>query len=380
MPKRFNLLTVILLVMMVIALSRSGLGAPKITADAAVVLDARTGSIIYGSSSYQRRPPASITKILTGIIALETGRLHDQVLVSPDAVYTEGSSIYLQPGEKITLEELIWGAMLESGNDACVAIAEYLAGNEYEFSYLQNRKAKAIGAWDTQFVNPHGLPDPEHYSTAYDLGLMARYALRNRKFQQIVRTCEKKPDQTGMARSYINTNRLLWSYSGCDGVKTGTTREAGQCLVASASRRGRQLVAVVLHSDNRWDDAARLLDYGFDHTELVKIAAAGQPVKIKLADGLEPGLDCRTASDLYIVLPAAKVPQVNTKYVTLPNLKSPVFRGEKVGEIQVWLDGNLLARTNLLAAVTMPARNWFTVLIWRGYRPLLAWLKKWHVL
>ena len=132
---------------------------------------------------YEQRPPACFTKILTAIIALEKGRLSDIVTASPNASYTEGSSIYLQPGEKLTLEELIWGALLESGNDACVAIAEHLSGDEEGFSKLQNRKAKAIGAWDTNFVNPHGLSVPNHYTTAYDLGAVARYALRNSQFQ-----------------------------------------------------------------------------------------------------------------------------------------------------------------------------------------------------
>jgi len=167
MYRRFSLVFWVTLKLILVVVITHGYctGAPDVTADAAVVLDARTGSILYGRWPYEQRPPASTTKILTAIIALEKGRLSDIVTASPNASYTEGSSIYLQPGEKLTLEELIWGALLESGNDACVAIAEHLSGDEEGFSKLQNRKAKAIGAWDTNFVNPHGLsvPNPLYY-------------------------------------------------------------------------------------------------------------------------------------------------------------------------------------------------------------------------
>ena len=382
MDKRSRIViwTTVVLFLTVVMSSRVCNGAPDITADAAVVLDARTGSILYGRCLYQERPPASTTKILTAIIALEKGRLGDIVTISPKAGYTEGSSIYLRPGEKLTLEELMWGALLESGNDACVAIAEHLAGSEEDFSELQNRKAKAIGAWDTHFVNPHGLSDPKHYTTAYDLGTMARYSLRNSKFQKIVRSQEKIPERLGETRSFFSTNRLLWSYSGCDGVKTGTTEAAGQCLVASASRGGRQLVAVVLHSDDRWKDAAALLDYGFSHTKLLKLASAGQVTYFPLEYGLKTVLTARAASDLYVVVPANMAEQLNTLWLPLSDLKAPVGYGEKVGEVQVWIQGKLIARTNLVSASNIPSRTLLNVLLWQVYRPLLFQLRVWHLL
>jgi D-alanyl-D-alanine carboxypeptidase (penicillin-binding protein 5/6) len=355
-------------------------GLPDITADAAVVLDARTGSILYARHPYQQRPPASTTKILTTIVALENGRLSDQVTISPNAGHTEGSTIYLRPGEKLALEELIWGALLESGNDACVAIAEHLAGSEVEFSKLQNRKAKAVGAWDTHFVNPHGLTDPNHYTTAYDLGAIARYALRNSKFQQIVRTQEKQSQEPDEIRSFFNTNRLLWSYGGCDGVKTGTTSAAGQCLVASASKKGRQLVAVVLHSDDRWSDATALLDYGFASSCLLKPASVGQVTQFPLPGGLSSMLTARAASDLYIVVPSELAGQVRVLWQPISNLKAPVNRGDKIGEVQVWLQDEFIGSTSLQATSTMPARSLITILLWQVYRPLLFRLRSWHLL
>lgn len=382
MCRRLKKLVWMLILLSLVLLKARGWCAalPDITADAAVILDARTGSILYGRKPYERRPPASTTKILTAIVALEKGHLNDIVTITPNVSYTEGSSIELRPGEKLTLEELIWGALLESGNDACVAIAEHLAGSEANFSRLQNRKAKTVGAWDTHFVNPHGLSDPEHFTTAYDLGTIARYALRNSKFQEIVRSREKQPQKPGENRSFFNTNRLLWSYSGCDGVKTGTTEAAGQCLVASASKGGRQLVAVVLHSDDRWYDAAALLDYGFSNTSLLKLVSAGQVIQFPLPGGLQHIFTARAASDLYVVVPQELVGQITVLREPLPDLKAPVKRGDKVGEVQVWLQGRLLGRTNLLATTNIPAKTIITTLVWQFYRPLLVHLRTWHLL
>jgi D-alanyl-D-alanine carboxypeptidase (penicillin-binding protein 5/6) len=382
MRRQSKIVTVAVILFSLILFVPQGLcsGLPEITADAAVVLDARTGSILYAKQPYQRRPPASTTKILTAIVALESGRLRDEIVVSPSAGYTEGSSIYLRPGDKIVLEELIWGALLESGNDACVAIAEHLANNEAGFSRLQNRKARAVGAWDTHFVNPHGLTDPDHYTSAYDLGIIARYALRNSKFQEMVRTQEKQPEKPYETRSFFNTNRLLWSYSGCDGVKTGTTQAAGQCLVASASRGGRQLVVVVLHSDDRWSDAAVLLDYGFTTSQLLKPVSVGQITKFPLQGGLLSVLTARSASDLYVVVPKKLAQQVKVVWHLALNLKAPISRGEKIGEVQVLVEDELLGCVSLEAVTSVPAQSLVTTLIWRIYRPLLVRLRKWHLL
>lgn len=357
----------------------AGAFAPQVTADAAVLLDARTGAVLYGRTPYERRPPASTTKILTALVALEKGRLSDVVTVSPYASWTEGSSLYLRTGERLTLEELLWGALLESGNDACVAIAEHLGGSEEGFARLQNKKAWAIGAWDTHFVNPHGLPAPDHYTTAYDLATIARYALRNSKFQEIVRAREKVVSGPSGGRSFFSTNRLLWSYSGADGVKTGTTAEAGQCLVASATRGGRQLVAVVLHSDDRWSDAAALLDFGYTESRLLQPGKAGETVTVPLKNGLTPAVTARLAQDLYVVVPWQKVGRVE-KSLEVKALKAPVERGSKVGEVVIRVEGETVTRADLIATQAVAARNPATVFLWRLYRPLLARLWGLHLL
>jgi D-alanyl-D-alanine carboxypeptidase (penicillin-binding protein 5/6) len=348
MKRSFVAVLVVILAMasLVGMTSRVQAATSSITADAAVLLDARTGTILYGRSPYERRPPASTTKILTAIVALEKGYLSDVVTVSPSAAWTEGSSIYLRTGEKLTLEALLWGALMESGNDACVAIAEHIAGSEKGFSQLQNAKARALGAWDTHFVNPHGLPDPDHYTSAYDLATIARYSLRNSKFQEIVRSQEQTLKGPEGSRTFYNTNRLLWSYSGADGVKTGTTAEAGQCLVASATRAGRQLVAVVLHSDDRWSDAIALLDYGFQETRLLNLFQAGEVIGLPLAHGFEASIPVRVERDLYLVVDKDAAERVE-RVLEVPTLRAPVERGARVGRVVVKLDGKTLAERDL---------------------------------
>ncbi|MDS1029068.1 D-alanyl-D-alanine carboxypeptidase family protein [Bacillota bacterium LX-D] len=241
----------------------------SVSAQAYLLMDAKTGQILLEKNAFEKRAPASTTKILTAIMALEQGGLERKVKVSPHAASIGESSIYLEPGEEISVLRLVQGALIKSGNDATVALAEYYCGSEELFSVLMNRKAKLLGAFNSNFKNPNGLPLKNHYTTAFDLAQMARYSLKNPIFKEIVSTKEMKIpyENKSWARYLKNTNKLLWKYPGADGIKTGTTREAGCCLVASATRGNRQLIAVVLHSFDRFGEAARLLDYGFENSK-----------------------------------------------------------------------------------------------------------------
>ncbi|MGB9826330.1 MAG: D-alanyl-D-alanine carboxypeptidase family protein, partial [Desulfofundulus sp.] len=215
--------------------SVSGQDPPRVTADAAVLMDATTGQVLYAKNAHQPRPPASTTKILTALLAIEGGKLDQVVTVSPGAAAVGESSMHLFPGQHLTLEQLLYGALLRSGNDACVAIAEHIAGSEANFVLLMNQKARQLGARDSHFCNPHGLPARGHLSSAYDLALLTRYALKNPTFKSLVSTRYHGFSTPPWGEYHLhNTNRLLWSYQGADGVKTGTTSEAGMCLVASA--------------------------------------------------------------------------------------------------------------------------------------------------
>jgi len=243
---------------------------PTITAAAAVAIDAETGEILFQKDAFQLKAPASTTKILTAILAIESGRLDELVTVSKRAAAVGESSIYLRAQDQVTLKELVHGALIKSGNDACVAIAEHLSPTEEEFVGMMNFKARLIGAYNTCFYNTNGLPHRYHLTTAYDLALISRYALKNSVFSKIVTTKEYTLNWTNPQRTvYIrNTNKLLWILPGATGVKTGTTNQAGNCLVASALNNGHHIVTVVLNSHNRYGDAQKLLEYGMKAKEI----------------------------------------------------------------------------------------------------------------
>lgn len=243
---------------------------PQIKAEAAVIMRASDKQVLYAKNLDNVMYPASTTKIMTLITALEQGDLDSVIIVSPRAVGCEGSSLDLRAGDRLTLREALYGLMLVSGNDAAEAIAENVAGSVPAFVQMMNERAEKIGTIRTHFSNPHGLPDPvNHFTTAYDLALMTVYGLRNPVFANIVSTREY--DVHFLSRSGIthvrNTNKLLDTYAGANGVKTGFTNAAGECLVAAAKRNDVQLIAVVLNSEQRWEDATKLLNYGFQQLE-----------------------------------------------------------------------------------------------------------------
>lgn len=239
---------------------------PSVMAEAAVVMNADTGQVLFSKNPDRIMYPASTTKIMTLLIALEKGAPGNVVTVSPQAARCEGSSLDLRAGDSLDLREAEYGMMLVSGNDAAEAIAESVAGSVPAFVDLMNSKAQSIGAARTHFSNPHGLPDPvNHFTTAYDLALITAYGLRNPVFAQIVAT--RAYEVRLLNRTAFlpagNTNKLLNTYAGATGVKTGFTNDAGECLVGSARRGDVQLITVVLNSDYRWEDTTALLDYGF---------------------------------------------------------------------------------------------------------------------
>ena len=216
-----------------------------ISAQSAVLIDGTSGRILYEHNAYQKLPMASTTKIMTGLLACESGKLSETVKTSAFASGTEGSSLWLKVGEEQSLEDLTYGLMLKSGNDAAVSIAEYLGGNTDAFALLMNKRAKEIGAVNTNFKNPHGLDHEEHYTTAYDLALIAREAMKNETFRKIVstKTYSIPMQNEKWDRHLKNHNKLLWQYEGCNGIKTGYTKKCGRCLVSSAKKGGLEIPA-----------------------------------------------------------------------------------------------------------------------------------------
>jgi D-alanyl-D-alanine carboxypeptidase len=240
-----------------------GQATPDISASQGILMDAKTGDVLYEKEAYEERPIASITKIMTALLAVESGKLEEEAVVSRDAIYTEGSSIYLEQGEKMSVKDLTYGLMLRSGNDAAVAIAEHIGGSVEGFVYLMNEKATWLGMNATNFENPHGLDADDHYSSAYDMAILTKEALKNEQFKEISGTVSYLSEQ----RSYYwkNKHRLVTGYyEYATGGKTGYTRRTGRTLVTTAEKNGTTLIAVTLNGPNDWNDHISLFEWGFD--------------------------------------------------------------------------------------------------------------------
>jgi D-alanyl-D-alanine carboxypeptidase len=263
------------------------IGEVSVSAQAAILMDAGSGRILFEHNSDAQLRIASITKIMTAIIAIELGELSDLVTTSRNAFGVEGSSIYLKLGEKLSLENLLYGLMLRSGNDAAVAIAEHVGGSLEGFVFLMNQKAAELGMEHTVFGNPHGLDThEEHYSTARDMAVLTAYAMENEVFAEIVGTTRKSAPLEGEVwdRIWHNKNRILTKYPYAEGVKTGYTKRAKRTLVSSASKEGHRLITVTLNGPDDWNDHMNMFEYGFNTYILQTIVNAGQEI-------VEQGLD-----------------------------------------------------------------------------------------
>ncbi len=249
-----------------------------ISAQSAVLIRADTGEVLYEQNPDVRLPMASTTKIMTALVAVEALPLSTPVSVTPEAVGVEGSSVYLTEGEVLSLEELLYALLLESANDAAAAIAVACAGSIEDFAALMNQKAAALGLDDTHFVNPHGLDHQEHYTTARELALISQAALSNQALREIMSTPKTTISHHGKdgVRLLVNHNKLLRSYEGAIGVKTGFTKKSGRCLVSAAEREGLTLIAVTLHAPDDWRDHTAMLDYGFSLFERVELCRVGE--------------------------------------------------------------------------------------------------------
>lgn len=338
---------------------------PEVTADAAVLMDAATGRVFYAKNPHQRRPPASLTKIMTALLALEYGNLDDVVTVSPRAASIfEGSIIDLHAGDKITLRNLLKAALIMSANDSTVAIAEHVGGSEEKFLQMMNAKAALLGALHTRYANTNGYTHPNHYSTAYDLALITRYALNNPQFRQFIGTRDDVVEWWGQPRKEVihNTNRLLHGgYPGVDGVKTGSTASAGNCLIASAGRGSRRLITVVLHSQNRYADTIRLLDYGFGQIEQVFLCKNGEVIRnCPVREGVLPEVTAAAKEDIPVDVLREEIPRLKRQVSLVDSVPAPVQAGQKLGEAVFYLGENELGRVDLVAAQTVPRKGWLT--------------------
>ncbi len=330
--------------------------SPSTGAQAAALVEVSTDKVLYANNAHAKLPMASTTKIMTALLAIEYGDLDEIVTTDASAYGTEGSSIYLQLEEQMSLRDLLYGLMLSSGNDAAVAIAIYIGKGVERFTQMMNARAKEIGANNTNFVTPNGLPDENHYTTAYDLALIAAEAMKNEMFGEIVGTQYYKTTTGNYVRTFKNKNKILWQYDGGTGIKTGYTKAAGRCLVFSAERDGMELVGVVLNCSDMFNDAMRILDYGMDTYEMASLVTPDQIVsRVAVQSGTKNVLELVPIKDIMVPVTQGESISYRTVVTIYDDLTAPVEAGDVCGYVDV-LDGDaLLVRFDLAAAERIDA-------------------------
>lgn len=329
------------------------------SARAAVLIERETGRVLLSCNPREPLPMASTTKVMTALMALEYGRLDEIVTVGKNAYGVPGTSIYLGLGEKITLKDLLYGLMLASGNDAAVAIAEHIGGDVNTFCQQMTRRAAELGCTDTVFVNPNGLPAQGHHTTARDLALIARQAMTYPLFRQIVSTRRASIPWEGRSYQRIlnNKNRLLSSYEGATGIKTGYTRAAGRCLVFGARRDGMEVIGVVLNCGDWFDEAARLMDRAFATYELFTALDEGESLRaLPVNEAQQETAYVCAGGRLCAPVPKGRVPDVE---YDLPNqLQAGMKAGDTVGEARLLLDGETLSSIPLVLKEDLLRRDY----------------------
>ena len=324
------------------------------SAGSAVLLDAsgQTVRTLWEQNADKRRGPASTTKIMTALIAAERMPLSAKITVTKEAVGVEGSSVYLTEGEVFTLEELLCCTLLESANDAAVAVAIAVGGSIEDFAAMMNEKCAELDLVDTHFTNPHGLDDDAHYTTARELGIIAAAALENEALRKIFSTYKMTvaaPD--GGVRLLINHNRLLRSIEGCIGVKTGYTKSNGRCLVSAAERDGLRLIAVTLDDGNDWHDHTMMLEAGFEAYERVELCEYTNITlpEIDVTNGEQSRVRTAVTDSVFVTLPKSGA-KIECKIDSISSLPAPLSRGQGVGEVIFTCGGKEIARVSLVTA------------------------------
>jgi len=318
----------------------------NLSAQTAVLMDVQSGRILYEKNDNKKMRIASLTKIMTAIVAIENGDLDDIVTTSDNAFGTEGSSIYLKRGEKLSLEDMLYGLMLRSGNDAAVAIAEHIGGSVEGFAYLMNEKATYLGMTNSHYMNPHGLDHKLHYSTANDMAKLTSYALKNPVFKKIVSTKSKTAPLADEPwdRKWANKNKMLNMYDGSDGVKTGYTKLAKRCLSSSATKDGIQLVAITLNAPDDWNDHRKMLDFGFQNFAHTVLIEEGEHVGKVKWDKDDKEFELIASQQFSYSLRESEIAKVVKKLETVDKNKVTINNlfNNDIGKVKFYLNGEYL--------------------------------------
>ena len=321
------------------------------SAAACVIIDAESGRILLSHNAESPLPMASTTKVMTALLAIEGGNLDAPVTCSRSAFGVPGTSIYLAEGETLTLREMLYGLMLASGNDAAIAIAEHIGGTVEEFCRMMTARARELGCTNTVFLTPHGLPCEGHYTTAHDLALIAREAMLHPVFREIVGTSRATIPWEGRNYDRVlnNKNKLLTTYEGATGIKTGYTKKAGRCLVFGAERNGLEIIGAVLNCPDWFNEAARLMDLAFERYEAVTMLTAGD-LAATLPVNYSAGrtVDAVLSADLTGVAAKGTLPQVE---LDLPDtLQAPIYTNQIIGTARLTAGGITIAEVPIIAA------------------------------
>jgi D-alanyl-D-alanine carboxypeptidase (penicillin-binding protein 5/6) len=348
---------------------------PTFDAKSYILMDANSDEVLAGKNADERLAPASITKLMTAYVvfkALAEGHigLEDQVLVSEKAWRMGGSRMFIEVGKRVKVDDLLKGMIVQSGNDASVALAEYVAGSEGAFVNIMNAEAANLGLANTHYVNATGLPDPQHYTTARDIALLAK-AIKNEFPDQYPRYSVRKYTYNGITQ--YNRNKLLWRDESVDGLKTGHTETAGYCLVASAERDTMRLISVVMgtkSAKSRVTHSQSLLNYGFRFFETHKLYQAGQPLaQPRIWKGEQEHLPLGLAEDLYITVPRGQYDDLDASMKLTAQIDAPVQAGDTYGKVDVALNATHLKQEPLIALKAVPKGDIWrqamdTVLLW----------------
>ena len=341
-------------------------------AKSAVLIERDTGTILYDKNSDEKLPPASMTKIMTMLLimeALDKGQIKwdEKVRTSEYAASMGGSQIFLEPGEEMTVEQMLKGIAIGSGNDASVAMAEKIAGSSEEFVNMMNKKVEELGLKNTHFKNPTGLPEPDHYSSAHDMALMAKELL---KYEEITNFTGKYEDylREGTDKKFwlVNTNRLVKFYPGVDGVKTGFTNEAKYCLTATAKKDNMRVIAVVFGADTPKDRNAqvtKMLDYAFSQYQTHPLFEKDHVLtQMKVSKGSEKDVNLMTSEPISVLTKKGeKVDDVTQEILMKNDIKAPVKQGDELGTLQLKKDGKVIAESKLVAEKDINEASWWTM-------------------
>ena len=343
----------------------AALSPEKISAPSALLMEAETGRVLFEKNAHEKRPCASITKVMTLLLAMEALdegkiKLEDEVAASAHAASMGGSDIWLKEGEVMSVDDLLKATVIMSANDAAVVLAEYIAGSESDFVAQMNQKAAELGMKDTTFKNCNGLDEDGHLTSAYDVALMSRALISHEKIFDYTQVW--MDSVRGGETQLVNTNKLLKTYNGITGLKTGTTGKAGSCITATATRDGLSLISVVLGCSNtkdRFDSAAKLLDYGFANCESAQLEIPALQ-QLAVTNGMESlvGVEAKSEGKVSVLVPKGKEEQVKVSVSMPESVRAPVEKGQKLGEVLYQLEDDTLGKVSITATEAVEAIDW----------------------